>query len=53
MAEYGAHLTSAGVEDGGRPSFFEVLAQESLMSTLRPALKHIIRVSCKIRPIHS
>ena len=42
MAEYGAHLTPTPNEE--RPSIFEVLAQESLTSTLRPALKYIIRV---------
>ncbi len=43
MAEHGAHITSAG-DDADRPTIFEVLAQESLMSTVRPALKHAIRV---------
>ncbi|XP_033627799.1 peroxisome assembly protein 12-like [Asterias rubens] len=43
MAEFGAHLTSTTVSN--RPSFFEVLAQESLMSTLRPAMKHLIKDS--------
>lgn len=43
MAE-GAHLTSA--VDNERPSIFEVLAQESLLAAIRPALKHAIRVGC-------
>ena len=42
MAE-GAHLTSAF--DASKPSFFEVLAQESLISIIQPALKHAVRVS--------
>ncbi|XP_052797697.1 peroxisome assembly protein 12-like [Mya arenaria] len=47
MAE-GAHITSAFSHE--RPSFFEVLAQESLISTIRPALKHAIRVAAESRP---
>ena len=38
-----AHLTSAILEEN--PSIFEVLAQESLISTIRPAIKHAVRVS--------
>ncbi|CAB3369991.1 Hypothetical predicted protein [Cloeon dipterum] len=38
MAERGAFLTSTTVS---RPSFFEVLAQENLASTIHPALKRI------------
>ncbi|XP_067686858.1 peroxisome assembly protein 12-like [Haliotis asinina] len=48
MAERGAHITSASVTD--RPTIFEVLAQESLMVTVRPALKHAIRVAAENRP---
>uniref|UniRef100_A0A0B6ZPX6 Pex N-terminal domain-containing protein n=1 Tax=Arion vulgaris TaxID=1028688 RepID=A0A0B6ZPX6_9EUPU len=44
MAEHGAHLTSGGVTDTNRPSVFEVLAQENLMSTIRPAIRHALRV---------
>ncbi|XP_045172756.2 peroxisome assembly protein 12-like [Mercenaria mercenaria] len=47
MAE-GAHLTSA--VGHGRPSIFEVLAQESLISTVRPAVKHAVRVAAENRP---
>ncbi|XP_033627321.1 peroxisome assembly protein 12-like [Asterias rubens] len=48
MAELGAHLTSTTVSN--RPSFFEVLAQESLMSTLRPAMKHLIKILAEHNP---
>lgn len=43
MAEAGAHLTSTVVSE--QPSVFEVLAQESLMEAVRPALKHAVKVS--------
>ena len=46
-AERGAHLTSTVTtgEDGQTgPSIFEVLAQENLMTSLRPAIKHVARV---------
>ncbi|KAK0054997.1 peroxisome assembly protein 12 [Biomphalaria pfeifferi] len=43
MAEHGAHLTST-VENDQRLNIFEVLAQQSLMSTVRPAFKHALRV---------
>lgn len=42
MAEAGAHLTSTAVNE--QPSIFEVLAQESLMEAVRPALRHAIKV---------
>ena len=42
MAEHAAHLTSA--TDVDRPSVFEVLAQDNLMMTIRPAGKHAVRV---------
>lgn len=45
MGEHGAQLTSVYAVEEDRPSVFEVLAQESLLSTLRPALKHAFRVS--------
>ncbi|XP_072163764.1 peroxisome assembly protein 12-like [Diadema setosum] len=48
MAEYGAHLTSVATEN--RPSFFEVLAQESLMATLRPALSYFLKVLAENHP---
>ncbi|KAH3883568.1 peroxisome assembly protein 12-like [Dreissena polymorpha] len=47
MAE-AAHLTSAVSHD--KPSYFEVLAQESLLSTVRPAVKHAIRVVAESKP---
>lgn len=43
MAEAGAHLTSSTVNE--QPSIFEVLAQESLMEAVRPALRHAVKVS--------
>lgn len=43
MAEAGAHLTSAAVRE--QPSIFEVLAQESLMEAVKPALRHAVKVS--------
>ena len=42
MAEHAAHLTSA--TDADRPSVFEVLAQDNLMMTIRPAGRHAVRV---------
>lgn len=48
MAEHAAHLTSA--TNIQRPSIFEVLAQDNLMLTLRPAGKHAVRVLAETRP---
>uniref|UniRef100_A0A3Q3GXD4 Peroxisome assembly protein 12 n=1 Tax=Labrus bergylta TaxID=56723 RepID=A0A3Q3GXD4_9LABR len=48
MAEAGAHLTSTSVNE--QPSIFEVLAQESLMEAVRPALKHAIKVLAESNP---
>lgn len=48
MAERGAHLTTAAVCD--RPSIFEVLAQESLMGAVRPALLHAVKVLAESNP---
>lgn len=48
MAERGAHLTTAAAED--TPSIFEVLAQESLMSAVRPALRHAVKVLAESNP---
>ncbi|KAK7088487.1 peroxisome assembly protein 12-like [Littorina saxatilis] len=48
MAEHAAHLTSA--TDVDRPSVFEVVAQDSLMMTVRPAGKHAVRVLAETRP---
>ena len=50
MAEFGAHLTST--DDGDKPSIFEVLAQENLMTALRPALKHACRVGTSQQSLH-
>ncbi|KAJ4922710.1 hypothetical protein JOQ06_003988 [Pogonophryne albipinna] len=44
MAEAGAHLTSSGSSVSEQPSVFEVLAQESLMEAVRPALRHAVKV---------
>ncbi|XP_077995817.1 peroxisome assembly protein 12-like [Glandiceps talaboti] len=49
MAEFGAHLTSA-TADEEKPTFFEVLAQEGLMSAIRPAIKHALRVLAEYNP---
>lgn len=48
MAESGAHLTSTAVNE--QPSIFEVLAQESLMEAVRPALRHAVKVSVTHSP---
>lgn len=42
MAEYGAHISS--IASGDQPSILEVLAQENLMSIIRPAFKHACRI---------
>ena len=43
--ESGAQLSSiAAAADSSLPSIFEAVAQESLMSTLKPALHHVLRV---------
>ncbi|XP_071400284.1 peroxisome assembly protein 12 [Centroberyx affinis] len=47
MAEAGAHLTAAADE---RPSVFELLAQESLMEAVRPALRHAAKVLAESHP---
>lgn len=44
MAASGAHLTSTALSVTDRPSIFEVLAQENLVSALHPALKHALHV---------
>lgn len=43
MAESGAHLTVAS-GDAERPSIFQLLAQESLMEAVKPALRHAAKV---------
>ncbi|XP_070572133.1 peroxisome assembly protein 12-like [Ptychodera flava] len=49
MAEFGAHLTSATAEDD-KPTYFEVLAQEGLMSAIRPAMNYAFRVLAEQNP---
>ncbi|XP_068193113.1 peroxisome assembly protein 12 [Antennarius striatus] len=48
MAEAGAHLTSTSVNE--QPSIFEVLAKESLMEAVRPALRHAVKVLAESNP---
>lgn len=48
MAERGAHLTTAAPADEDRPSIFEVLAQDSLMGAVKPALLHAVKVCLRI-----
>ncbi|XP_037665214.1 peroxisome assembly protein 12 isoform X2 [Choloepus didactylus] len=43
MAEHGAHITTASVVDD-QPSIFEVVAQDSLMTAVRPALQHVVKL---------
>lgn len=46
-----AHLSSvAAVADSSVPSVFEVIAQESLVSTLKPAMHHVLRISAERNP---
>ncbi|KAM9779972.1 peroxisome assembly protein 12 [Neosynchiropus ocellatus] len=48
MAEAGAHLTTASGHE--QPSIFEVLAQESLMEAVKPALRHAVKVLAESNP---
>ncbi|KAJ7997009.1 hypothetical protein DPEC_G00224460 [Dallia pectoralis] len=48
MAELGAHLTTTATDD--RASIFEVLAQDSLMGAVRPALRHAVKVLAESNP---
>lgn len=48
MAEHGAHITTASVDD--QPSIFEVVAQDSLMTAVRPALQHVVKVLAESNP---
>ncbi|XP_036943924.1 peroxisome assembly protein 12 [Acanthopagrus latus] len=48
MAEAGAHLTSTALNE--QPSIFEVVAQESLMEAVRPALRHAVKVLAESNP---
>ncbi|MEE6469702.1 hypothetical protein FKM82_008731 [Ascaphus truei] len=50
MAERGAHITTASPNED-RPSIFEVVAQESLMAAVRPALHHVIKVFAESNPV--
>lgn len=43
MAEHGAHITAASLQDD-QPSIFEVVAQDGLMTAVRPALQHVVKV---------
>jgi len=48
MAERGAHLTTAAPAED-RPSVFEVLAQDSLMAAVKPALLHAVKVCLRLK----
>ncbi|CAL1588679.1 unnamed protein product [Knipowitschia caucasica] len=48
MAEAGAHLTSSAALE--QPSIFEVLAQESLMEAVKPALRHAVKILAESNP---
>lgn len=48
MAEYGAHLNQSASTE--RPTFFEVIAQESMTSVLRPAVTYALKVIASYRP---
>ena len=46
MVEFGDALSTAIIsQTDQKPSIFEVLAQDSLNRAIRPAIKHIVRVS--------
>uniref|UniRef100_A0A8C2H0Y0 Peroxisome assembly protein 12 n=1 Tax=Cyprinus carpio TaxID=7962 RepID=A0A8C2H0Y0_CYPCA len=49
MAERGAHLTSAAPAED-RPFIFEVLAQDSLMSAVKPTLLHAVKILATSNP---
>ncbi|XP_056601590.1 peroxisome assembly protein 12 [Triplophysa dalaica] len=51
MAERGVHLTTAFTAED-RPSIFEVLAQGSLMSAVKPALQHAVKILATSNPAH-
>lgn len=50
MAERGAHLTTAAAAVEDRPSIFEVLAQDSLMGAVKPALQHAVKILAESNP---
>ena len=41
MAEFGAHMTSIS---SNVPSLFDLVAQDSLMESIRPAFYHALKV---------
>eukprot|EP01135_Chromosphaera_perkinsii_P005037 Nk52_evm14s311 gene=Nk52_evmTU14s311 len=48
MGEYTAHMNlNQHLE---RPSFFELVAQDSMMSVIRPAVKHLLLVLAHVKP---
>ena len=49
MADFGAHLNRAA-QSSARPSVFDLLAQESLLSTLRPAFAFCVRNIVNLYP---
>ncbi|XP_029068714.1 LOW QUALITY PROTEIN: peroxisome assembly protein 12 [Monodon monoceros] len=50
MAEHGAHITTASAVDDQQPASFEVVAQDSLMTAVRPALQHVVKVLAESNP---
>nr|XP_032823630.1 peroxisome assembly protein 12 isoform X2 [Petromyzon marinus] len=50
MAERGAHLASSATALDGAPSVFEALAQDGLVSAVRPALGHACKVLAESSP---
>ncbi|KXJ28244.1 peroxisome assembly protein 12 [Exaiptasia diaphana] len=48
MAEYGAHLNQNASSE--RPTFFEVIAQESMTTVLRPAITYALKVIASYHP---
>lgn len=41
MAEYGAHIT---VNRDDKPSIFDLAAQETMLETIQPAFKNLLKV---------
>ena len=48
MAEYGAHLNQGTSSE--QPTFFEVIAQESMTSVLRPAITYALKIIASYHP---
>lgn len=44
MAADAAHITST-ISDDDRPSVFDIVAQESMLKCLQPAVEHITNVN--------